>query len=81
MEIFSFEYKFEYEMAKIEFSYMSLKFETGPKLILLINEVNEIEQNLTENFVHYCSLMKHSVNKIRILYKTVNFCYFLQNIV
>ncbi len=44
MEIFSFGFKFEFEMAKFEFLYISLKFETGTKLILLINEVNEIEQ-------------------------------------
>jgi hypothetical protein len=44
LEIFSFGYEFEFEKAKIEFLYMSLKFETGMKLKLLINEVNEIEK-------------------------------------
>jgi len=62
LKIRNFEFGLKFEMSKIKILNMSSKSLTDMKPILLINEINEIEENLTIFFVWYCP----SINKCRI---------------
>jgi hypothetical protein len=52
-----------------------MKFLTGTKPKLVINERNKIEQNGIKLLNPYCSLLWRSVNNCKILHKSVNSRY------
>ncbi len=53
-DIWNFELKLKFEKTKIKILSKSLKFSTGTKAKLLIDEMNEIKQNWMINFIYYC---------------------------
>jgi hypothetical protein len=64
LNINSFKFELEFKKARLNYLTRSLKFMTGIKLKILIDEANEIEQVWKKIFIHYCLLPWNQVTAI-----------------